>query len=61
MARLRQAQAVGAALMITACPKCRIHFSCALKDAGDEIDMVLEDLTELLARAMSQPADESRG
>jgi Fe-S oxidoreductase len=58
VARLRQAQATGAALMITACPKCRIHFSCALKDAGDEaderhpIDIRLEDLTGLLARAM---------
>jgi Fe-S oxidoreductase len=58
MARLRQAQDVGAALMVTACPKCRIHFSCALKDADDEadkrhpIDLVLEDLTSLLARAM---------
>jgi Fe-S oxidoreductase len=57
MARLRQAQATGAALMITACPKCRIHLSCALKDAGDEaderaIDIALEDLTGLLARAL---------
>jgi heterodisulfide reductase subunit D len=59
--RLRQAQATGAALMITACPKCRIHFSCALKDAGDEIDLALEDLTGLLARAMARPPDEFGG
>ncbi len=52
MTRLRQAQATGATRMITACPKCRIHLSCALKDAGDEFDIVLEDLTGLLARAM---------
>jgi Fe-S oxidoreductase len=58
MARLRQAQATGATLMITACPKCRIHFGCALKDSGEEmdnphpIDIRLEDLTGLLARAM---------
>jgi Fe-S oxidoreductase len=52
MARLRQAQDVGAALMVTACPKCRIHFSCALKDASDEIGLALEDVTGLLARAM---------
>lgn len=52
MARLRQAQDVGAALMVTACPKCRIHLTCALKDASDEIDLALEDVTGLLARAM---------
>jgi Fe-S oxidoreductase len=52
MTRLHQAQATGATRLITACPKCRIHFSCALKDAGDEIDVALEDLTSLLARAM---------
>lgn len=52
MTRLRQAQATGAERMITACPKCRIHFSCALKDAGDEVAVGVEDLTGLLVRAM---------
>lgn len=52
MTRLRQAQATGATRMITACPKCRIHLSCALKDAGDELDLALEDLAGLLARAL---------
>ncbi|MEA3374803.1 MAG: (Fe-S)-binding protein [Chloroflexota bacterium] len=62
MARLREAEETGATTMITACPKCRIHLSCAVKDAGDEaeerraIDVALEDLTGLLARAM--PRDE---
>jgi Fe-S oxidoreductase len=50
--RLDQAQATGAKRMITACPKCRIHFSCALRDTGDDADLALEDLTSLLARAM---------
>jgi heterodisulfide reductase subunit D len=50
--RLRQAQATGATRMITACPKCLIHLSCALKDVGDEITVTLKDLTGLLARAM---------
>jgi len=54
MERLRQAQATGAARMITVCPKCRIHLSCALKDAGDEISVTLEDLTGLLARALAK-------
>ncbi len=54
MERLRQAQATGAARMITACPKCHIHLSCALKDVGDEISVTLEDLTGLLVRALRE-------
>ena len=50
LTRLRQAQATGAERMITACPKCRIHLNCALRD--EEISVELEDLTALLARAM---------
>jgi Fe-S oxidoreductase len=50
--RLQQAQATGAGKLITACPKCRIHFSCALQDEGEEIPLELEDLTGLLARAL---------
>jgi heterodisulfide reductase subunit D len=52
MTRLGQARATGAERMITACPKCNIHLSCALRDAGDEIDIALEDITGLLVRAM---------
>jgi Fe-S oxidoreductase len=50
--RLRQAQATGATRMITACPKCRIHFTCALQDVGEELPIQVEDLTGLLVRAM---------
>ncbi|HIE39039.1 MAG TPA: (Fe-S)-binding protein [Anaerolineales bacterium] len=52
--RLRQAQATGATRMITACPKCRIHFTCALNDVGEEIPIEVEDLTGLLARSMEE-------
>jgi Fe-S oxidoreductase len=51
--RLRQAQATGAARMITACPKCLIHLSCACKDRGEESGIELEDLMGLLARALA--------
>lgn len=54
MTRLGQAQATGAARMITACPKCLIHLTCALRDAEDEIGVTLEDLTGLLARALAR-------
>ncbi len=52
--RLRQAQATGAGRIITACPKCRIHLTCALKDTGDEMAVELEDLTGLLVRALGR-------
>ena len=52
--RLRQAQATGAARMITACPKCRIHLSCALNDSGDEPGVELEDIARILLRAMGE-------
>jgi len=51
--RLGQAQDTGAERMITACPKCRIHLSCALRDM-DEISVELEDITGLLVRAMGK-------
>jgi Fe-S oxidoreductase len=46
--RLRQAEATGARRMITACPKCRIHLTCAMNDL--DYDIELEDLTTFLAR-----------
>ena len=52
--RLQQAQATGAERMITACPKCRIHLSCALKDSGDEFGVELEDIACILLRAMGE-------
>ncbi|MCK4547000.1 MAG: (Fe-S)-binding protein [Candidatus Eisenbacteria sp.] len=49
--RLREARTTGADVLITACPKCRIHLSCALKDGDLENPVVLKDLTELLAES----------
>jgi heterodisulfide reductase subunit D len=50
--RLREARATGADSLVTACPKCRIHLTCARKD-GDVADPVtLVDLTELLAESV---------
>ncbi len=59
--RLHQAQDTGAERMITACPKCRIHLSCALKDVGSEVAVELEDITSLLVRAMGQEAGGAHG
>lgn len=53
--RLREARATGAEMMVTACPKCRIHFACAMKDPklADAIVLPMKDLAEVLAEAVA--------
>jgi heterodisulfide reductase subunit D len=51
MERLREAKATGAETLVTACPKCQIHLSCAL--ANLELNLKIKDLTMLLAEAMT--------
>ncbi|MFQ5769153.1 MAG: (Fe-S)-binding protein [bacterium] len=53
--RLRQAKATGANTLVTACPKCEIHFRCAMKDLnlGDEIKMEITDVATLAADALA--------
>jgi len=52
--RLREAKATGADLLITACPKCQIHFRCAMR--GEKVDeeakIRVEDLVVLAANAL---------
>jgi Fe-S oxidoreductase len=52
--RLREARETGAEMLVTACPKCRIHFACAMKDPNlsNEITMPMKDLAEVLAEAL---------
>ncbi len=49
--RLREARAAGADTLITACPKCQIHFQCALldKQLKEEVQLQIRDLTEVVA------------
>jgi len=49
--RLREARATGAQVLLTACPKCQIHFRCAMKDPNlaSEIEIEMQDVTELVA------------
>ncbi|MBI4722323.1 MAG: (Fe-S)-binding protein [Candidatus Stahlbacteria bacterium] len=35
IARLKEAKSTGASTLITGCPKCQIHFKCAIKGSGD--------------------------
>ncbi|MFV2072015.1 MAG: (Fe-S)-binding protein [Thermoanaerobaculales bacterium] len=52
--RLREARATGAEVLATACPKCQIHFRCAMKDPnlGSEISIEMKDVAEILAEAL---------
>ncbi len=53
--RLREARATGAELLVTACPKCQIHFKCAMKDPrlGKEIEIEIRDVAELVSEALA--------
>ncbi len=52
--RLGEAVATGAGTLVTACPKCRIHFLCAQKknEGGDVPRIEIRDFTEIAAEAM---------
>ncbi len=54
--RLSEAKATGAEVLVTTCPKCQIHFRCAMVDKGAEkgpdIEMEVMDLVNLVANAM---------
>ncbi len=54
--RLREARATGAEVMVTSCPKCQIHFRCAMKDPKleGEIAIDMKDLAELVSDALPQ-------
>ncbi len=47
---LKEAEATGADTLITACPKCNIHFSCAL--SSTEMGLKVKDLIQLIALVM---------
>jgi Fe-S oxidoreductase len=49
--RIREARAAGANTLVTACPKCRIHLSCALTSM-EEMDLEIKDLTTLISENM---------
>lgn len=53
-ARLKEAKRTGADTLVTTCPKCQIHFKCALSDSKIEKDTDIEirDLTTLVARCL---------
>ena len=52
--RLKEARATGAEVLATACPKCQVHFRCAMKDPNlaAEIEIEMRDLAEIVVDAL---------
>jgi Fe-S oxidoreductase len=54
--RLLEARATGADLLVTACPKCQIHFKCAMvnkgKEKGPDIGIEVIDIVNLVASTL---------
>jgi Fe-S oxidoreductase len=51
--RLSEAKAAGADTVVTACPKCQIHFRCAgCGEEADKIDVKVMDLVNIIASAL---------
>lgn len=50
--KLRQAKETGASVMLTTCPKCQIHLSCASRDLDPERAVKVEDVVSWLGRAI---------
>ncbi|MFP3898885.1 MAG: (Fe-S)-binding protein, partial [Dehalococcoidia bacterium] len=56
VARLLEAKATGADTLVTSCPKCQIHFECAMNNKGEEkgadINIKAMDLASIVADAL---------
>ena len=53
--RLAQAEATGAEIMVTSCPKCQIHLKCAQKGGGNVSQIEIRDLAYLAAQSLNVP------
>ncbi len=51
--KLRQARETGAPVMLTTCPKCQIHLSCAARDMDAEQVVKVMDLLTWVGQALS--------
>ena len=51
--RLKEAKDAGAETLVTACPKCQIHFSCAgCGEDTEKVDIKLTDFVNIIASAL---------
>lgn len=61
--RLSEARGTGAEVLVTACPKCQIHFLCAMKDPklGEQIQIEMRDVAEMVVGALTSEGKGSHG
>lgn len=52
--RLKEARATGAKLLVTACPKCEIHFRCAMSGEDKSFEIEIKDIVTLAAEALGK-------
>jgi Fe-S oxidoreductase len=54
--RLQEARETGAEVLVTSCPKCRIHLRCAMQDPHPQGEVAIEmrDLAELVAERLEE-------
>jgi Fe-S oxidoreductase len=54
--RLKEAAGTGSHTLLTACPKCMIHFRCAMDENGSDEDIQIEvkDISSILAEAIKK-------
>lgn len=53
--RLTQAEATGADILVTSCPKCQVHLKCAQRSRNGRAPKIdIQDLTSLVARSIDQ-------
>lgn len=52
--RLKEAKSTGAELLVTACPKCEIHFRCAMSGKDEGIKIETKDFSTLIAEALER-------
>jgi Fe-S oxidoreductase len=52
--RLKEAKQTQSDLIVTACPKCQVHLTCAMNDVNlmHELSMEIRDISSLLAESM---------
>jgi Fe-S oxidoreductase len=50
--KLQQARQTGASVMLTTCPKCQIHLSCACQDLDEDQQVEVTDLTSWIGNAI---------
>lgn len=51
--KLRQARETGAPVMLTTCPKCQIHLTCASRDLDADQAIEIEDVITWVGRALA--------